>query len=163
MSIIEKELKRMLDSIIIAPLRFSDWVANLVLVKKKSGEIRLCVDFLNLNKCSLKENYPLPNMDHIWQRVVGAHRISLLDGYSGYKQIAVCEEDKEKTTFTTSWGTFMYGKMSFGMMNAEATFHRAMDVAFVGEKEKFMVIYLDDITIFSKSDDEHLQHPEQIF
>jgi hypothetical protein len=117
----------------------------------------------NLNKCSLKENYPLPKMDHILQRVVGAHRISLLDGYSGYNQIAVSEEDKEKTTFTTPWGTFMYEKIPFGLMNVGATFHRAMDVAFVGEKDKFMVIYLDDITIFSKSDDEHLQHLEQIF
>jgi hypothetical protein len=71
-------------------------VAILVPMRKKSGEIRLCVDFLNLNKCSIKENYPLPKMDHILQRVVGAHMISLLDGYSGYNQIVVCEEDKEK-------------------------------------------------------------------
>jgi hypothetical protein len=163
MSIIEKELKRMLDARIIVPLRYSNWVANLVPVRKKNGEIRLCVDFRNLNKCSLKENYPLPKMDHILQRVVGAHRISLLNGYSGYNQIAVCEEDKEKTTFTTPWGTFMYDKMPFGLMNTGATFQRAMDIAFVGEKDKFMVIYLDDITIFSKSDDEHLQHLEQVF
>ena len=75
MFIIEKELKRMLDANIIVPLRYSRWVANLVSVRKKSGEICLCVDFRNLNKCSLKENYPLPKMDHILQRVVGAHRI----------------------------------------------------------------------------------------
>jgi hypothetical protein len=61
-------------------------------------------------------------MDHILQRVVGSHVISLLDGYSGYNQIAVCEEDKKKKTFTTPWETFMYDKMSFGMMNAGATF-----------------------------------------
>jgi hypothetical protein len=94
MSIIEKELKRMLDDKIIVPLRYSNWVDNLVPVKKKSGEIRLCVDFINLNKCSLKDNYPLPKMDHILQRVVGAHRISLFDGYSGCNQITFCEEDK---------------------------------------------------------------------
>jgi hypothetical protein len=149
MSIIEKELKRMLDAKIIVPLRYSNWVANLVPVRKKSGEIRLCVDFRNLNNYSLKENHPLPKMDHILQRVVGAHRISLLDGYSGYNQIAVCEEDKEKTTFTTPWGTFMYDKIPFGLMNAGATFQRAMDIAFVGEKDTFIFIYLDDITIFS--------------
>jgi hypothetical protein len=97
------------------------------------------------------------------QRVVGAHIISMLDGYSGYNQIAVLEEDKEKTTFTTPWGTFMYDKIPFGLMNAGATFQRAMDIEFVGEKDKFMVIYLDDITIFSKYDDEHLQHLEKIF
>ena len=72
-------------------------------------------------------------------------------------------EDKEKMTFTNPWGTFMYDKIPFGMVKEKATFQRAMDVAFMGEKEKFMVIYLDDITIFSKSNDEHLQHLEQIF
>jgi hypothetical protein len=94
MSIIEKYMKRMLDDNIILLLRYSNWVANLVPVRKKSGEIRLCVDFKNLNRCSMKDNYPLPKMDHILQRVVGAHRISLSDGYSGYNQIVVCEEDK---------------------------------------------------------------------
>jgi hypothetical protein len=153
----------MLDAKIIVPLRYSDWVANLVPVRKKSGEICLCVDFRNLNMCSLKDNYHFPKMDHILQRVVGSHKISMLDGYSGYNQIAVLEEDKEKTTFTTPWGTFMYDKIPFGLMNAGATFQRAMDIAFVGEKDKFMVIYLDDITIFSKYDDEHLQHLEHIF
>jgi hypothetical protein len=102
-------------------------------------------------------------MDHILQRVVGSHQISLLDGYFGYNQIIVCEEDKEKTTFTTPWGTFMYDKIPFGLMNVGATFQRSMDIAFVGENDMFMVIYLDDITIFSKSDDEHLQHLEQVF
>ena len=70
------------------------------------------------------------------------------------------EEDKKKTAFTTPWGTFMYEKMPFGLMHAGATFQRAMDIAFIGEKDKFMVIYLDDITIFSKSDEQHLQHLE---
>jgi hypothetical protein len=85
-------------------------------------------------------------MDHILQRVVGAHKISFLDGYFDYNWIVVCEEDKEKTTFTTPWGTFMYEKIRFGMMNTGATFKRDMDVSFMGEKHKFMVIYLDDIT-----------------
>jgi hypothetical protein len=71
-------------------------VANLVPVRKKNGEIRLCVDFRNLNRCSLKDNYPLPKMDHILQKVVGAQRISMLDGYSGYNQIAFFEEDKRR-------------------------------------------------------------------
>jgi hypothetical protein len=112
----------MIDSIIIVPLRYSDWVANLVLSRKKSGEIRLCVDFRNLNKCSLKENYPLPKMDHILQRVVGAHIISLQYGYSSYNQIEICEEDKEKPTFTTPWGKFMYEKIPFGLMNVGQPF-----------------------------------------
>jgi hypothetical protein len=94
-------LKRLLNAKIIVPLRYSEWVENLVPVRKKNGEIRLCVDFRNLNRCSLKDNYPLTKMDHILQRVVGAQRISMLDGYSGYNQISVMEEYKKKTTFTT--------------------------------------------------------------
>ena len=73
----------MYDAGIIVPIRYSDWVSNLVLVRKKTGEIRLCIDSRDLNKASLKENYPLPKMDHILQRVLGSRRISLLDGYSG--------------------------------------------------------------------------------
>ena len=72
----------MYEAKIIAPIRFSDWVSNLVPTRKKSGKIRLCVDLRNLNKVSLKDNYPLPKMDHILQRVVGSTRISLLDGFS---------------------------------------------------------------------------------
>ena len=90
---IEKEIKRMYDAGIIAPIRFSEWVSNLVPTRKKTGEIRLCVDLRNLNKVSLKDNYPLPKMDHILQRVVGAGRISLLDGFSGYNQILVHPDD----------------------------------------------------------------------
>jgi hypothetical protein len=108
MYIIEKELKRMLDY-----LRYSYWVANLVLIRKTNGEIRFYVDFRNLNRCPLKDKYPLSNMDHILQREIGTHTISMLDGHSGYNQIELLEEDKEKTTFTTPWGTLMYDKMSF--------------------------------------------------
>ena len=91
--LVEKEIKKMYEAGIIVPVRFSDWVSNLVPTRKKTGEIRLCVDFRNLNKVSLKDNYPLPKMDHIIQRVVGSSRISLLDGFSGYNQILVQKED----------------------------------------------------------------------
>ena len=105
---IEKEVKIMYDAQIIAPIRYSDWVSNLVPIRKKTREIRLCVDFRNLNKVSFEDNYPLPKMDHILQRVVGSSRISLLDGFSGYNQILVQKEDQAKTDFTTPWGTFIY-------------------------------------------------------
>eukprot|EP00253_Pinus_taeda_P015687 PITA_15687 len=95
---------------IIAPIRFSEWVSNLVPTRKKTGEIRLCFDLRNVNKVSLKYNYHLPKMDHILQRVVGAFTISLLDGFSGYNQILVHPDDQEKTTFTTPSGTLkQYG------------------------------------------------------
>ena len=107
------------------------------------------MDFLNLNRASLKDNYPLPNIEQILQKVVGSQLISMVDGFSGYNQISMHLDDREKTAFTTPWDTFMYDKMPFGLMNAGATFQKAMDIAFVGEKEKFVVIYLDDITVFS--------------
>jgi hypothetical protein len=102
-------------------------------------------------------------MDHILQRVVGSSRISLLDGFSGYNQVLVHPDDQDKTAFTTPWGTFMYVKMPFGLMNAGATFQRVMDISFVEESSKFIVIYLDDVTVFSRSDDEHLQHLRRVF
>jgi len=133
----EKEIKGMHDAGIIAPIRFSEWVSNLVPTWKKIGEIRLCIDLRNLNKVSLKDNYPLPKMDHILQRVVGASRISLLDGFSGFNQILVHPDDQENTAFTTPWGTFKYVKMSFGLKNARETFQRAMDIAFAKRNSRF--------------------------
>jgi hypothetical protein len=161
--LIDKEIKKMYDAKIIVPLRFSKWVSNLVPTRKKTGEIRLSIDFINLNKVSLKDNYPLPKMDHILQKVVGSSRIYLLDGFSSYNQVLVHPEDQEKTTFTTPWGTFMYVKMPFGLMNVGATFKRAMDIAFVDELGRFIVIYLDDVIVYSQSDKEHLQHLRCVF
>ena len=87
----------------------------------------------------------------------------MLYGFLGYNQILVHPEDQGKTTFTTPWGTIMYAKMPFGLMNAGATFQREMDIASSEEKDKFVVIYLDDMTIYSKSDEQHLQHLEWVF
>jgi hypothetical protein len=163
LAVVEREVKNLLDTKIIVPLRYSDWVANLVPVRKKNGEIRLCVDFRNLNKSSLKDNYPFLKMDHVLEKVVGANRMSMINSFFGYNQIAINEHDKEKTAFTTPWGTFMYDKMHFGLMNAGATFQRAMDIAFIDKRDKFVVIYLDDLTVFSKSDEDHLIHLKQTF
>jgi len=161
--VIEKEIKNLLDAKIIIPLRYSKWIANLVIVRKKNGEIKLCVDFRNLNKCSNKDNYPLPKMEHLLQRILGATVMSFLDGFSGYNQVSVHPDDQEKTTFTTPWGTFMYAKMPFGLMIVGATFQRAMDISFVGEKDKFVLIYLDDITVYSSSHEEHMKHLKRVF
>ena len=87
----------------------------------------------------------------------------MLDGFSGYNQILVHPKDKEKTAFTTPWGTFMYSKMPFGLMNAGATFQRAMNIVFSEERDGFFVIYMDDITVFPKTDEKHIKHLEQVF
>lgn len=98
---IEKEVNMLYVASIIVPLHFSNWISNLVPVRKKTGETCLCIDFRNLNKVSLKENYPIPKMDHILQRVVVSSMMSFLDGYSGYSQILVHPNDQEKTAFMT--------------------------------------------------------------
>ena len=100
----------------------------------------------------------MPKMDHSLQKDVGSQRISMLDGFSGYNQILVHPDDQEKTTFTTTWRTFMYAKMPFGLMNPGATFQREMDIAFAEEKDRFVVIYLDDITVYSNLDLQHIDH-----
>ena len=87
----------------------------------------------------------------------------MIDGFSGYNRIAVNEVDREKTTFITPWGTFMYEKMPFDLMNVGPTFQQTMDIAFASERDRFVVIYLYDITFFSKSDEDHLVHLKQIF
>lgn len=102
-------------------------------------------------------------MDQLLQMVSGAQILSKLDGFSGYNQVNVDSADIEKTTFTTPWGTFMYARIPFGLTKVGATFQRAMDVAIVGQVDKFMVIYLDDINVFSKSDQKHLKHLMKVF
>ena len=89
LQLIEKQVRNLLNAKIIVTLIFSKWVANLVHVRKKNGEIRLCVEFRNLNKVSIKDNHHLPKMDHILQNVVGAERISIMDGFSGDNHIKV--------------------------------------------------------------------------
>ena len=98
----------------------------------------MCVDFRNLNRASLKDNYTLPKIQQVLQQVMGAQRILILDGFSGYNEISMHIDDREKTTFTTPRGTFMYGKMPFGLMNVGTTFQRTMDIAFIGEKESLL-------------------------
>ena len=123
----------------------------------------MCVDFRNLNKCSKKDNYPLPKMEHLLQKVSGAKVMSSLDGFSEYNQVDVHPDDQEKTAFTTPWGTFMYAKMPFGLMNDGDTFQRAMDLAFVGLKDKFLLVYFDELTVYSHNHHDHLHHLRKVF
>ena len=161
--LIQSEVKKLLDARIIFKVRHSEWVSNLVPVRKKSGEIRLCVDFRNLNCCSDKDNYHVPPMEKILQMVLGSELFSLLDWFSGYNQVLVVEEDRLKTTFRTRLGSFAYRRIPFGVINIGDTFHRAMDIDFCGLIGCSAVVYLDDIMIFSKKREEHTFHLKQIF
>lgn len=153
----------MLGARIIAHTRHFSWCSNLVVVRKITGQIRLCVDFRNLNIVCKKDNYPLPKMETLLQRVTGSGMISMLDGFSRYNQVRVREEDRHKTTFTTPWETFEYLRMPFGLSNAGATFQRAMDYAFRGLIGKIIEIYQDDLTVFSKDGKAHINHLRQVF
>jgi len=156
--IVKKELNKLLKAKIVFLVRHTQWVSNLVSVRKKSDEIRLCVDFQNLNRASDKDNYPAPPMEQILQQVSGSERLSLLDGFSRYNQVLISPPDHLKTTFRTPWGTYTYRKMSFGLINVGATFQRVMDIFFHGLINQSVVVYLDDVTIFSKNKGDHLSH-----
>jgi len=156
-------LNKLLKAKIIFPVRHSRWVSNLIPVRKKNGDIRICIDFHNLNKDFQKDNFSLPPMEQILQLVEDSELMSFLDGFLGYNQILVHLDDQLKSTFRTTWGTYAYQKMSFRLINAGATFQRAMDIAFKGLVKKSVVIYLDDITVYSKKHSNHLRDLKQIF
>ena len=102
-------------------------------------------------------------MEKILQAVARSEFMSFLDGFSGYNQVLVHPDDQLKTIFRTKWGTYAYQKMPFGLINAGATFQRAMDITFKGLVNKSVVIYLDDITVYSKKRSNHLRDLKQIF
>jgi hypothetical protein len=102
-------------------------------------------------------------MEQILQSVSTSTLLSLLDGFSGYNQVLVVKEDHLKTTFRTKWGTYAYDKMPFGLINAGATFQRAMDIAFIGIINRSMVVYIDDIIVYSENQDDHIPHLKAIF
>ena len=102
----------------------------MVPIRKKNGDIRICIEFRNLNKTCQKDNFPLPPMEQILQEVAGSELMSLLDGFSGYNQVLVHPDDQLKTIFRIKWGTYAYRKIPFGLINSGSTFQRAMDIAF---------------------------------
>jgi hypothetical protein len=157
-TIIRKELEKFLKAGIIFPVKYLEWVSNLVPVRKTTGQIRLCVDFHALNRASIKYHFPLPNMEMILNQVLRSHMISLLDEFFGYNQIKVKRVDKYKTTFIDHWGTFDYERMPFGLSNAGATFQRAMQITFDDLIGKIIQIYLDDLTMYSKNLSDHFGH-----
>jgi hypothetical protein len=127
-----EKLEKLKKAGIIYPIRHSDWLSNPLVVIKKTGDIWMCVDFRDINKASIKDKFPLPNMEFMLQQVTGSTCMSILDGFFGYNQVLVAEEDREKKTFITPWETYAYAKILFGLKNVGATFQRATDHAFIG-------------------------------
>ena len=152
------ELNKLLEAHIIFPIRHTQWVANLVPGRKKNGDIRLCVAFRKLNRASNKDGYLEPSIEETLQQVSGSEMFSLLDAFVGYNQVLVSHEDRLKTTFRNKWGTYAYRKMPFGVINVGVTFQRAMDITFSGLLGISVVVYLDDVIVFSKKREEHIVH-----
>jgi hypothetical protein len=127
-------------------------------VEKKDKELRLCVDYHPLNAVTIKNKYPLPRIDILFDQLAGAQVFSKIDLRSGYHQIRIRAEDIPKTAFTTIYGLFEYLLMSFGLMNAPAHFMYLMNYVFMPELDKFVMIFIDDILIYSRSMKEHEEH-----
>uniref|UniRef100_A0A2N9EXI5 Integrase catalytic domain-containing protein n=1 Tax=Fagus sylvatica TaxID=28930 RepID=A0A2N9EXI5_FAGSY len=127
---IKEEVEKQLKAGFLSTVTYSDWVANIVPVPKKDGKVRMCVDYRDLNRASPKDNFPLPHIDTLVDNTATNVVFSFMDGFSGYNQIKMAEEDKSKTAFITHWGTFVYDVMPFGLKNAGATYQRAMVTLF---------------------------------
>lgn len=141
----------------------SPWASPVVLVPKKTGDIRFCVDYRKLNAITKKDAYPIPDIQLVLDALDGACFFSSLDLRNGYYQISMTEEDVEKTAFITYDGLFEFLVMPFGLTNAPATFQRMMNLVLDGVKYKFAMVYLDDILVFSKTFADHLSHLEEVF
>ena len=139
----------------------SEWSSPIVVVKKKDGNIRLCIDYRRLNSTTPFDAYPMPRTDELIDRLGGAKYITTLDLAKGYWQVPMKEEDKAKTAFTTPNGLFQFKVMPFGLSGAPATFQRMMDRLLQG-MEDFVGAYIDDVIIFSESWETHLHHVEQV-
>jgi hypothetical protein len=136
----------------------SPWGCPAIFVKKKDQTLRMCVDYRPLNEVTIKNKYPLPQIDILFDQLTGARVFSKIDLRSGYHQIRIRPEDIPKTAFTTRYGLFEYLVMSFGLTNAPVHFTYLMNSVFMPELDKFVVVFIDDILIYSKDEEEHARH-----
>jgi hypothetical protein len=159
----EENLKSMLDRGIIRRSK-SEFASPVVLVRKKNGQLRICIDYRRLNSITKKDSFPLPNMDDlIHDYLAKSTEFSLGDCAEGYLQVEIAVEDKHKTAFITEWGLFEFEVMPFGLTNAPATFQRMMEVAFEKGLRKFVLVFVDDVIVFSRNFDDHLKHVREMF
>ena len=156
-----EEVDRMLKAKVIEPAQ-CEWASPLVLAPKSDGSFRFCVDYRKLNEVTIKDTYPLPRMDDCIDSLGEATVFSSLDANWGYWQIAVADEDKDKTAFTSHVGTYRFLRMPFGLTNAPATFQRTLDILLSKYNWRTCLVYLDDVIIFSKNLEEHLVHVDEV-
>jgi hypothetical protein len=154
---LKRQLQELLDKGFIRPST-SPWGCPALFVKKKDESLRLCVDYRPLNAVTIKNMYPLPRIDVLFDQLVGAKVFSKIDLRSGYHQIKIRASDIPKTAFSTRYGLYEYLVMSFRLTNALAYFMYLMNSVFMPELDKFVVVFIDDILVYSKNEDDHVKH-----
>ena len=160
---VKEEIQKQLSVGFISVVQYPEWLANVVPVPKKDGKVRVCVDFRNLNKASPKDDFPLPHIDMLVDSTAGHAMLSFMDGFSGYNQIMMAPEDREKTSFITEWGTYCYRVMPFGLKNAGATYQRAATTLFHDMMHRDVEVYVDDMIVKSRDRADHLATLECFF
>eukprot|EP00877_Chromochloris_zofingiensis_P003160 jgi/Chrzof1/12845/Cz07g09130.t1 len=158
---VEQQIKDLLAKGFIEPST-SPFGAPILFVQKKDGSLRMCIDYRALNKLTVKNRYPIPRIDDLLDRLHGATMFSSLDLQSGYHQIRIHPNDVVKTAFNTPLGHYQWRVLAFGLTNAPATSQHVMNQVLAPFINKFVVVYLDDILIYSKSEAEHIQHLDQV-
>ncbi|KAI3732407.1 hypothetical protein L1987_63612 [Smallanthus sonchifolius] len=161
-----KELMVQLDELLekgyIRP-SISPWGAPVLFVKKKDGSMRMCIDYRELNKRTVKNKYPLPRIDDLFDQLQGASWFSKIDLRSGYHQLKVKEEDIPKTAFRTRYGHFEFRIMSLGFTNAPAAFMDLMNRVCLPMLDRSVIVFIDDIHIYSKNEGDHACHLKEVF
>ena len=159
---IKRHLQEMIQNGIICEST-SPYSSSVVLVKKKNGEIRFWVDFRKLNSKTIKDPQPIPRIQDLTSYFKGAKIFSTIDHFSGFWQIEIAECDRHKTAFSCEFGHFQYIRMPFGLCNAPSTFQNAMEIILQPILNTFVMVYIDDIIIFSKDLNDHIAHLKQVF
>jgi hypothetical protein len=154
---LKEQLQQLLDKGYIRPTA-SPWGASVIFVPKKDGMLRMCVDYHSPNEVTIKNKYPLPRIDDLFDQLKGASVLLKIDPRSGYHQLKIQAYDIPKTAFLTRCGLYEYMVMSFGLTNAPAYFIYLMNKVLMEYLDKFVVVFIDDILIFSKNEEEHDEH-----
>ena len=155
-------MQELLDKGFIRPST-SPWGALILFAKKKDKTLRLCIDYRQLNRVTIKNRYPLPRIDDLFDKLKGVRVYSMIDFRTGYHQLRVTEADIPKTTFRTWYGHFEFTVMPIGLTNAPTTFMDLMHRVFQPYLDRFVVVFVDDILIYSQYEEEHEDHFRIIF